>query len=242
MSLDLLGDGFDIHGGGLDLAFPHHENERAQAVAAGRTFARHWVHNGFVEVGGEKMSKSLGNFTNLLDLVESTDPRAYRLLVLRAHYRSPLEISKATTDDASAALRRLDTFARNVAAADLPPSEPDAESMARFRELMDDDLNTPGAMALVYELVTRTNTALAAGDLPAAAGPALAALEICEAVGLVLDAGGDEVPDDVLAVARQRDEARAAKDWARADALRDQLVADGWVVEDTPSGTQVRPA
>ena len=120
MSLDLLGDGFDIHGGGLDLAFPHHENERAQAVAAGRTFARHWVHNGFVEVGGEKMSKSLGNFTNLLDLVESTDPRAYRLLVLRAHYRTPLEISKATTDDATAALKKFDSLARSLADADLP--------------------------------------------------------------------------------------------------------------------------
>ena len=89
MSLDLLGDGFDLHGGGQDLAFPHHENERAQAVALGHTFARHWMHNGFVEVGGEKMSKSLGNFDNLLDLIQSTDPRAYRLLVLRSHYRSP---------------------------------------------------------------------------------------------------------------------------------------------------------
>ncbi len=88
MSLDLLGDGFDLHGGGQDLAFPHHENERAQAVALGHTFARHWMHNGFVEIDGEKMSKSRGNFTNLLDLIQSSDPRAYRLLVLRSHYRS----------------------------------------------------------------------------------------------------------------------------------------------------------
>ena len=88
MSLDLLGDGFDLHGGGQDLAFPHHENERAQAVALGHTFARHWMHNGFVEIDGEKMSKSLGNFTNLLDLIEKSDPRAFRLLMLRSHYRS----------------------------------------------------------------------------------------------------------------------------------------------------------
>ncbi len=114
MSLDLLGEGFDIHGGGQDLAFPHHENERAQAVALGRRFATHWVHNGFVEVGGEKMSKSLGNFTNLLDLIETVDQRAYRLLVLQSHYRSPIEISQDTTDRAERSLAGLDAFARRV--------------------------------------------------------------------------------------------------------------------------------
>src|SRR5207248_5695529 len=94
MALDLLGEDFDLHGGGQDLAFPHHENERAQAVALGREFARHWVHNGFVEVDSVKMSKSLGNFTTLTDLLERTDPRAYRLLVLQSHYRSPVEITR----------------------------------------------------------------------------------------------------------------------------------------------------
>jgi cysteinyl-tRNA synthetase len=242
MSLDLLGDGFDIHGGGLDLAFPHHENERAQAVAAGRTFARHWVHNGFVEVGGEKMSKSLGNFTSLLDLVESTDPRAYRLLVLRAHYRTPLEISVATTDDASAALKKFDSLARSLADADLPSVPGDAEALERFRTAMDADLDTPRVVALLSEIRRRANTALDMEDRAEAASLGAAFLEIAGALGLVLDAGGDEVPAEVLAVARQRDDARAAKDWAQADALRDQLVADGWVVEDTPSGTQVRPA
>ena len=126
MSLDLLGEGFDIHGGGQDLAFPHHENERAQAVALGREFARHWVHNGFVEVAGEKMSKSLGNFTTLTDLLARTDARAYRLLVLRSHYRSPVEVTVATTDDASAALARLDEFARNHP----PAGEPDPDALA----------------------------------------------------------------------------------------------------------------
>jgi cysteinyl-tRNA synthetase len=248
MSLDLLGDGFDLHGGGQDLAFPHHENERAQAVAAGRTFATHWVHNGFVEVGGEKMSKSLDNFTTLLDLVERTDPRAYRLLVLRAHYRSPLEVTPATTADAAAALERLDAAARRAASVGLQldagadGTAPDAEALAAFRAAMDADLDTPAAVALLFGLVTRVNTALDAGDA-ATAAPLVAAIgEITRAVGLVLDAGGGDVPDEVLAAARRRDEARAAKDWAAADAIRDELTADGWLVEDTPSGTQVRPA
>jgi cysteinyl-tRNA synthetase len=242
MSLDLLGDGFDLHGGGQDLAFPHHENERAQAVAAGRIFARHWMHNGFVEVGGEKMAKSLGNFTNLLDLVESTDPRAYRLLVLRSHYRSPVEVTRASTDDAAAALRRLDAFARRVAGAALPDEPADPEAIAEFVRVMDDDLDTPAAVAQLFGLVTEGNTALDAGDLARAAALSAAALEICAAVGLVLDAGGTEIPAEVLDRAAQRDAARAARDFAAADAIRDALVAEGWVVEDTATGTQVRPA
>jgi len=208
MALDLLGDGFDIHGGGQDLAFPHHENERAQAVALGNRFANHWVHNGFVEVGGQKMSKSLGNFTNLLDLVEDHDSRAYRLLVLRSHYRAPIEVSKETVADAEAALDR-------------------------FRELMDDDLSTPAAIALLFDLVKRAN---AEGDEAAAA----AGLEICGAVGLRLRAGGGDVDPEAAELARRRDEARAAKDWASADALRDELVAMGYEVADTPSGTELR--
>src|SRR5919106_3013919 len=118
MALDLLGDDFDLHGGGQDLAFPHHENERAQAVADGRRFARTWVHNGFVEVEGTKMSKSLGNVTNLVDLVEQYDGRAYRLLVLRSHYRSPIDVTDDSLRDAEAALDRLDAFARRIASVD----------------------------------------------------------------------------------------------------------------------------
>ncbi len=241
MSLDLLGDGFDLHGGGQDLAFPHHENERAQALAAGRTFARHWMHNGFVEVSGEKMSKSLGNFTNLLDLVESTDPRAYRLLVLRSHYRTPVEVTHATTDDASAALRRLDAFARRASNAGLD-GKPDGPSIEAFRVAMDSDLDTPAAVALLFGLVGQANTALDAGDNVSAAPLAVAAFEICRAVGLVLNSGGEEVPTEILERAKARDEARASKDWAAADAIRDELTAAGWLVEDTADGTQVRPA
>jgi cysteinyl-tRNA synthetase len=233
MSLDLLGEDFDIHGGGQDLAFPHHENERAQAVALGRAFARHWVHNGFVEVGGEKMSKSLGNFTTLTDMLARTDARAYRLLVLRSHYRSPVEVTVATTDDASAALERLDEFARNHPAS--AAGEPDADALAQFRALMDDDLQTPQVVALLFDLVRRANS----GD----AGAAAAAHEICRAVGLELRPGGgsDDVAADAVALARQRDEARARKDFATSDALRDQLQAMGYVVQDTPDGTRIRP-
>ena len=241
MSLDLLGDGFDLHGGGQDLAFPHHENERAQALAAGHTFARHWMHNGFVEVGGEKMSKSLGNFTNLLDLVESTDPRAYRLLVLRSHYRTPVEVTRATTDDASAALRRLDAFARRIATTGVH-ADPDPASIEAFRAAMDDDLDTPAAVALLFGLVGRANSALDDGDIATAAPLAAAALEICDAVGLELRVGDGDVPEEILERARARDAARAARDWATADAIRDELAEAGWLVEDTADGTQVRPA
>ena len=177
MSLDLLGDDFDLHGGGQDLAFPHHENERAQAVADGRTFARHWVHNGWVEVEGTKMSKSLGNFTSLTDMLERSDARAYRLLVLRAHYRSPIEVTTQTVADAEKGLDRLDTLARRFGLADLlaasgrgyvveatDAADADADALASFSERMDDDLDTPGALAGVFELVSAAHSAADAGD------------------------------------------------------------------------------
>ena len=241
MSLDLLGEDFDIHGGGIDLAFPHHENERAQAVATGRNFARRWVHNGFVEVGGEKMSKSLGNFTDLLDLIDDHDPRAYRLLVLQAHYRSPVEVTTRTVEEAEAALARLDAMARR--SVDVHDAEPDPEQIAAFVAAMDDDLGTPKAMAQVFGLVTRVNTLLDAGDRDGAAPLVAAVLAILGALGLDLrDPSAEPVPDDVAALASARDAARAERDWATADALRDELVSLGWTVEDAASGTVVRRA
>ncbi|MGD9798636.1 MAG: cysteine--tRNA ligase [Acidimicrobiia bacterium] len=240
MSLGLLGEGFDIHGGGQDLAFPHHENERAQAVALGRTFATHWVHNGWVVVEGEKMSKSLGNFTTLVDLLERTDQRAYRLLVLQAHYRSPIEVTASTLERAVATLAGLDAFARSTVDLD---GEPDAERLDRFREAMDDDLDTPRAMALVFTAVRDTNAALSAGDRAAAAPLAATVRAVCAALGLELDDGtGDRVDDDTAALVSRRDAARAARDWPAADAARDELVARGWVVEDTPTGTRIHRA
>jgi len=241
MSLDLLGDGFDLHGGGQDLRFPHHENERAQAVALGRPFARLWAHNGFVEVAGEKMSKSLGNFTNLLDLIEKVDARAYRMLCLQAHYRSPIDVNGTTIAAAEAALGRIDAVARRLDGAGLPDAEADVGTIDRFRERMDDDLDTPGAMAVLFGAVTQVNSALDAGEGEQVAPVAAALRSMLSAVGLV-PRTEDEVPAEVAALAAERDEARAAKDWARADQLRDQLTAEGWVVEDTPTGTAVRRA
>jgi cysteinyl-tRNA synthetase len=243
MSLDLLGEDFDLHGGGQDLAFPHHENERAQAVVDGRRFARTWVHNGFVEVEGTKMSKSLGNVSNLVDLVEQFDPRAYRLLVLRSHYRSPIDVTGENVRDAEAALARLDAFARRVAGVEaLAGAAPDAGALDQFRAAMDDDLQTPAATGLLFDLVRQANAALDGGDEAGAAPAAAAALEIAGALGLELRADVADVPDEVLAWARERDEARAAKDWPRADALRDRITAAGYVIEDTAVGTIVRPA
>jgi cysteinyl-tRNA synthetase len=242
MALDLLGEGFDLHGGGQDLAFPHHENERAQALADGRRFARTWVHNGFVEVEGTKMSKSLGNVANLVDLVEQYDARAYRLLVLRAHYRSPIDVTDDSLRDAEAALDRLDAFARRAATADgLADAQPDADALDRFRRAMDDDLQTPAATGLLFDLVRRANVALDEGDV-AVAGPAAAAVfEMAGALGLELRADAAAVPEEVLRWARERDAARAAKDWARADGLRDEITNAGFVIEDTAAGTVVRP-
>ena len=147
MSLDLLGEGFDLHCGGQDLRFPHHENERAQAVALGKTFANHWMHHGFiVDAEGEKMSKSIGNVSNLLDLIELYDARAYRLILLQSHYRSPIAINQQTIDSAGASLAGLDAFAARTAG--VGAAEPDADVIAAFRVAMDDDLDTPKATAL----------------------------------------------------------------------------------------------
>jgi cysteinyl-tRNA synthetase len=254
MSLDILGDGFDLHGGGRDLAFPHHENERAQAVAEGRSFARHWVHNGWVEVDGTKMSKSLGNFTSLTDLLARSDARAYRLLVLRAHYRSPIEVTAGTVADAEKALARLDTLARRFSVGELlaatqsgyvvdgtpPATDVDPGALAQFRTRMDDDLDTPGALAGIFDLVTGAHTSGDAGDEDRGRHLAHSAAVLAAALGLSLKGDTVVVDDDTARLVAERDGARAAKDFGRADALRDELTAMGWTVEDTPDGTAVR--
>ncbi|MGK2958687.1 MAG: cysteine--tRNA ligase [Acidimicrobiales bacterium] len=237
MSLDLLGEGFDLHAGGLDLKFPHHENERAQAVAMGRDFARHWMHHAFVEVGGEKMSKSLHNFTSLTDLLLRADARAYRLLVLQAHYRSPLEVTPNTIEQATRSLTGLDNLARR--AVDIGSDVvPDATTMEHFRAAMDDDLDTPGAMAVIFDAVRQANVAF---DSDGSAASLVAALRaMTEAIGLELRADDDALDAEILGLVSQRDQARASRDWAGADRFRDELISLGYVVEDTSEGTKVR--
>jgi cysteinyl-tRNA synthetase len=238
MSLDILGEGFDLHCGGMDLKFPHHENERAQAVALGKTFANHWMHNGFVvDTEGEKMSKSLGNVANLLDLLEHYDPRAYRLVLLQTHYRGPVRIGQDNIDASVNALAGLDSFAARTAAVSLGATA-DPEVIAKFREFMDDDLDTSSSVALLFETVRRANAALDASDQNAAS-LAAAVNEICGAFGLELKQASD-IPADIAEKAVALDVARAAKDFASADALRADLTAAGWIVETNKAGTTVR--
>ena len=241
MSLELLGEGFDLHCGGLDLKFPHHENERAQAVALGKRFANHWMHHAFVvDAEGEKMSKSLGNFDNLLDLIETVDPRAFRMVLLQAHYRSPVRVDRSTTEAAERSLGRLDGLARRASDSGADDAAPDEQVLDAFSAAMDDDLDTPRAMAVLFDTVTRANAALDAGD-PAAASLVAAVFSMAGAVGLELKASAD-VPAEVAAQVRALDAARAVKDFEAADALRSALQAGGWVVETSPQGTTVRPA
>ena len=251
MSLGLLGDDFDLHCGGLDLKFPHHENERAQAAAAHRPFARHWAHNGWVMVGGEKMSKSLSNFTSLTDLLNHTDARAYRLLVVRSHYRSPIEVTPATIADAERALARLDALARRFSLPQLAGDEfvtPDdypfsgrvADLVARVSAIMDEDLNTPLAVAELFDAVSLANSLADQGDQEEASALALAIAVLFGAMGLSVRATVHESDDEVRDLVLARDVARGAGQWGEADRLRDELVARGWIVEDSAQGTRVR--
>ncbi len=239
MALDLLGEGFDLHVGGQDLRFPHHENERAQAVADGRVFAAHWGHSGWVMVGGEKMSKSLKNFTSLTDLLAQSDARAYRLLCLQAHYRAPVEVTPPTIAQAEATLRRLDNLARRFEVGAIAPTpvvladhNVEPELLANFTAAMDDDLDTPRAFALVMDAVSAANSAADRGDLDRAHLLAQSVVVLFGTLGLGLDGATVEVDATSAALAAERDAARLERDWARADALRAELEARGWIVED----------
>ncbi len=243
MSLGILGDGFDLHGGGNDLVFPHHTNERAEAIAAGRTFSRYWMHNAMLNINGEKMSKSLRNYTTVRELLDE-DPRnarALRLLLLQTHYRKILEINSEVIETARAGLDRMDAMFRKAEAAgiDHAAAELDAEAVAEFTKAMNHDFGTPEAMAIVFEQVRAANGAIDAGD-PQASTAVRTAIELAGALGLEI--GGDNGSGDaegdaeIDALVDQRTEAKAAKDWATADRIRDELTERGIVVEDTPSG------
>lgn len=257
MSLDLLGDGFDVHSGGLDLQFPHHENERAQAAALGRPFARHWMHHAFVELGGEKMSKSSGNYTSLGDLLANADERALRLLVLQSHYRSPLEVTADTIAAAEASLSRLDAMARRLCTGDRTVTVPAAlvapsrevgpagpgdvdQRVERFISRMEDDLDTPGAISEVFDLVRAANAAAEGGEHALGSSMASVASSLLAAVGLPLKGSGGDVDAPSAELLARREAARRDRNFALADSLRDELLARGWIVEDLPGGSQLR--
>jgi cysteinyl-tRNA synthetase len=257
MSTKYLGLTFDIHGGGLDLVFPHHENELAQSHAAGDGFARYWVHNGLLGLSGEKMSKSLGNSLLVDVMVTKVRPAELRYYLGQAHYRSELDYSPEALAEASAAYRRIENFVIRAAETSgsggqdgtgLDPGALTATALpAAFTAAMDDDLSVPKALAVVHEAVTEGNSALAAGDRAGAAKQAANVRAMMAVLGLdPLDehwAGGgsglSSVIEALVTVALgQRQAARERKDWDAADAIRDQLLAAGIVVEDTQGASR----
>jgi cysteinyl-tRNA synthetase len=242
MSLEILGDGFDLHGGGDDLVFPHHENEIAQACGAGHEFARYWVHSGMVNVDGEKMSKSLGNFTTLSDVLDAYDPRAFRLHVLQTHYRRQMEVGDKELADAEKAVERIDALMRRSRIEQLTADAP--ADVSAFRDAMDDDFDTPAAVAVVFEHVRQANVAIDAGRAADAAALVAAVRELTAALGIELRDDVAELDEDLDRRVAERDRAREAKNFAEADRIRDELAAEGIVLEDTPQGTvwrRVRP-
>ena len=237
MSCQTLGESFDIHGGGADLQFPHHENEIAQSEgASGKPLARFWVHNGFVRVDNEKMSKSLGNFFTIRDVLQQYDAETLRFFIVRAHYRSALNYSDAHLDDARGALKRLYTALDAVPPADVSIdwTQPQA---ARFKAAMDEDFGTPEAVAVLFELATEVNksrSAEAAGLLKALAGT-LGLLQGDPKAFLQAGATLDEAA--IATLIQRRADAKAARDFAQADQIRKDLLAQGVVLKDSPTGT-----
>ena len=247
MATHYLGPAFDIHAGGSDLIFPHHENEIAQSEAPhGDVFAKYWMHNGMLNLRGEKMAKSTGHVVTLLDSLDRWDPVAVRLFYLRTHYRKPLDFSPEALDDAEASLGRLRAFRRR--APEFVEDAPDTGVLDRFKGLMDNDLDVAGALAVVFDVVRNANAMIDAGD---DAGPYVAAFdEMMTVLGLtdseakaeidiaaIVDRLGVEATS-IDALVAMRDQARHDRDWGQADAIRDELASVGVVIEDTPDGAR----
>ena len=250
MSIQILGEEFDLHGGGVDLKFPHHENEIAQACGALDTsFVKIWMHNGFVRIDDEKMSKSLGNFITVRDVLKAHHPEAVRYFLLASHYRAPINYSDENVQQARAALDRLYTALRGVRPAE---SVAEGEIEARFREAMNDDFNTPEAFAVLQSVARELNTAKSAGREADARGLAARLVRLGGVLGLLQQdaeswfkqgastgaaALGDAQIEGLIAA---RVAARRARNWAESDRIRDQLAASGVLLEDGPKGTTWR--
>jgi len=263
MAMKYLGDTIDFHGGGLDLIFPHHENEIAQSEAAtGKEFSRHWVHNGLVTLGGEKMSKSTNHVFLIEELLERVDPDTVRFYLMSTHYRSPIEFSEERLAEAGVAFGRLQATAEALRKAlGEPPSAEELEEpialesvtdpeirgvFALFREAMQDDFNTAKAQGHLFELCRLLNRFLASSSSGSDEDRLRDGQRVFHHLGDFLglnlrEISEAEVPAEVLALAQQRTEARAAKDWARADEIRDALTEKGFVAEDRDGKTVVRP-
>lgn len=247
MATAYLGAEFDIHGGGIDLVFPHHENERAQSNAAGDAFARFWLHNAWVTMSGEKMSKSLGNTVSIPAMLDRYRAPELRYYLVQPHYRSTIEYSDAAVSEAAQGYRRIETFLRRAAQSGEVTIGTIPEA---FANALDDDLATPQAFAVVHTTVRDGNAALDAGDTSKALEFAAAVRAMTDVLGLDplsarwSEAGGSDTPTQealariVEGLLAERQHARAEKDFARADAARDRLSQAGIVVEDTPNGPQ----
>jgi cysteinyl-tRNA synthetase len=247
MSMKYLGESFDIHTGGVDNIFPHHENEIAQSEGAtGLPFVRYWLHSEHLRVESQKMSKSLGNFYTLRDLIQrGYTGRELRFVLLSAHYRQTLNFTFAAVDAARASLQRLDEFQARLAerAGAVPAAAPAwaPAFAARFRAALEDDLNLPEALAALFDLAHEGNRRLDRGEVPAAEAAAIVHLLAgFDRVLGVLAKAEERPPEAVVQLAAQRDAARRAKNWAESDRLRAALAAMGWEVRDTPEGAKLK--